>query len=182
MTDITVKIGPKQGPSGITDDLAEQLHNKSKSSLIGVVELIVEERSERRDGKETVKLSITNFEPAVEQIGEDHLREFQRALHMNRKLHSPDDQPTLPDVASGIEPTVAEVIDANPGIVHHDYLPTTTGECEVCGHPEDYNLHRAWSVDDPFAVPDTDDPDNDDEDQADDDEAYDDGSEDPFTP
>lgn len=153
MTDIAVKIAPKQGADGITDELAEQLHNKTRGSLIAVVEFLVEERAERRDGKESVKLVITHLEPAVEQIGEDHLRDFQRTLFMNRKLHSEDEQLQI-DTRDDLEPTVEQVVAANPGLIHHDYMETTTGDCEVCGRPASYALHKD-PIDDPFTVKDT---------------------------
>ena len=119
MTDITVKIGGKQGPTGITDDVAERLHNGNLSSFIAIVEIHAEETRERiRDGKETVILSIGNFEPVIDDAKtEAHVREIQRALYGSRRLRT--DGPMLPEDSnsSDVEPTVEEVVANNPGVI-----------------------------------------------------------------
>ena len=163
MTD--VRIAGRQGPNGVTDDLAEKLYRKTVTSFMAVVEFHLEDVGERvRDGKERVSLSIGNLEVAVDDkhIAEDHLREIQRAIHMNRKLHAPDAQLTI-DTRDDLEPTVEQVIANNPGLVRHDYVEPDTlvadGEtplCELCGHPEAYVLHQDASIN-PFELPDEDD-------------------------
>ena len=82
---------------------------------------------------------------------------------MNRKLHSEDEQLQI-DTRDDLEPTVEQVVANNPGLIHHDYLETTTGDCEVCDRPLSYALHRD-PIDDPFTVKDT--PDANDEEQPD---------------
>ena len=110
MTDTTAQIAAKGCQStGITEDLAIKLHDQLGKKVMAVVELVAEARSEKKDGKQKVVLSILSVEPATENIAEDHLRNFQRAMFMNRRLHSEEEQPTL-DTGDDVEPTVADVI------------------------------------------------------------------------
>lgn len=143
MTEIAVKIGAKQGANGITDDLAERLHSKALTSFIAVVEFHVEETSERiRDGKETIKLSIGNLEVADEPTTEDAVRQIQRSLYQRRKLNADDAQLSI-ETREDLEPTVEQVVAANPGLLPHEYAAgTLDGECDVCGHEPGDALHQ----------------------------------------
>jgi hypothetical protein len=94
MTDTTAAIAAKGCQStGITEDLAVKLHDQLGKKIMAVVELEAAARTENTDGKQKVALRILSVEPAVDEIGESHLRDFQRALFMNRRMD--EDQPTL---------------------------------------------------------------------------------------
>ena len=57
----TAKIAAKGCSStGITEELAETLHNNLGKKVLAVVELVSEARSEKRSGDESVSL---NYEP-----------------------------------------------------------------------------------------------------------------------
>ena len=45
------------------------------------------------------------------------------------------------DTASDREPTVQQVVEAHPGVIPHDYFPTTTGECDACGRAQFDSIH-----------------------------------------
>lgn len=108
MNDTTAKILAKGCQStGITEELAGRLHDQLGKKVMAVVELESTSRTEHTDGKETVQLRILSVEPAVEQIADDHLRTFQRALFVNRARD--EGQPTL----DGDEPSpsVADVVN-----------------------------------------------------------------------
>lgn len=119
MTDTTAKIASKGCSStGITEDLAEKLHNQLGKKLVAIVELVSEARSEKRDGRESVTLSILTVEPAPNSVTEDHLRELARAFHYERKLG--EDGPQLMDPDDGPAPRVADVIQHGKGVLTHD--------------------------------------------------------------
>lgn len=116
MTDTTAQIAAKGCAStGITEQLAEQLHNQLGRKVVAVVELVSEARSERRDGKEKVSLSILTIEPAPTPETEDHLRELARAFHYERKLT--EDGPQLLGPDDGPEPKVSDVLTRGKGVL-----------------------------------------------------------------
>lgn len=162
MTDQTTAAIKAKGctNTGITDDLADRLYHQLGSHLIAVVELEAHARTEEVDGNQRVQLRIKSIEPVVDDPQtENVLREIARALHGSRRLKS--DGPMLPiDGASDREPTVEEVVAANPGALPHDYLATTTGECDACGRPFGDAIHHLEPAGDPksnplFVVPDS---------------------------
>lgn len=109
MTDTTAKIAGKGCSStGITEDIAVRYHDQLGKKMIAIVELVSDTRTEKKDGKQTVGLSILSIEPATDQIAEDHLRDVQRALFMNRRMD--EGQPTLE--GDEPEPTVKQVVEA----------------------------------------------------------------------
>jgi hypothetical protein len=114
--DTTAKIRAKGlNATGVTEDIATRLADAEHGSLIAVVELKVEEVHKKVDGERRVDLIITTLEPATDKIGEDHLREFQRALYYNRAVD--EQQPTLDD---GPEPTVSEVLGRGASLLERD--------------------------------------------------------------
>lgn len=149
MTDTTAKIAAKGcNNTGITEALAEQLHAQLGKKLVAVVELVSENRTESRDGKEKVGLSILTIEPAPNADTEDHLRELARAFHFERKLA--EDGPQLPVPGDGPEPKVADVLAAGRAHLPHDYLPVgdDVDQCDLCGETKDNALHTADQADD----------------------------------
>lgn len=142
MSDTTASIKAKGCEStGITEDVAEKLYKGLGSHLIAIVELEAHARTEDADGNQRVLLRIKTIEPCLDDAAtEDVLRQIQRALHGARRDRT--EGPMLPiDGASDREPTVQEVVEANPGVIPHDYFPTTTGECDACGRPQLDSIH-----------------------------------------
>lgn len=176
----TAKIAAKGCDStGITEDIAQQLHNNLGRKIVAVVELVAEARSEKRNGDETVTLSILTIEPAPNTDTEEHLRELARAFYYERSLDS--QQPTLGD---DINPNVSDVI--NNGLRHrpHPYLASTLSTddtehgpvCDVCGLLERASVHSTQdflpAVDEDDEEPQLDDDETEDESgQADEDDA-----------
>jgi hypothetical protein len=161
MTDTTTQIKAKGcQATGLTDDLASKLYNNLGQRIMAIVELEAHDRASDADGNQKVGLRITMLEPAVDEhgIGDAHLRELTRAMFMNRKLNSPDEQLTI-DSSEDLSPKVADVIAASPGIVHHDFvrggrLDDDTVICEVCGESGDYYLHKPPVAANPFEITD----------------------------
>jgi hypothetical protein len=167
----TAKITAKgTSGTGITEDLAKRCHDQLGRKILAVVELVAETRSEKRNGDESVSLSILTVEPAPNTMTEDHLRELARSFYYERQLA--ESGPTLdgPD-----EPSVDDVLAAGAKHQPHPYLASTlsvddNAVCDVCGQHEGASVHadRAAFVD-PFAVT------EDDVDYGDDKEADDEG-------
>ena len=131
----TAKIAAKGcSDTGITEDLAQSLHNNLGKKVLAVVELVAEARSEKRNGDEAVALSILTIEPAPDHMTEDHLRELARAFHYERQLA--DGQLTI-DSQDDIEPKVSQVLAAGQRHRPHPFLPVDAsvgdGICDVCG-------------------------------------------------
>jgi hypothetical protein len=132
VTDTTAAIAAKGCQStGITEDLAVRLHDQLGKKIMAVVELEAAARTENTDGKQKVALRILSVEPAVDQIGEDHLRDFQRALFMNRRTD--EMQPTLD--GDEPEPTVKDVLAQSQGLLERGDDGEVTGLWN--GDPED---------------------------------------------
>lgn len=158
----TAKIASKGcNGTGITEDLAQTLHNQLGRKVLAVVELVAETRSEKRNGDESVSLSILTVEPAPNGITEDHLRELARSFHYERQLA--DGQLQI-ETGDDIEPKVADVLAAGDRFRPHPFLPADAandnGICEVCGVVKDATtLHSdRTALDDPFATTDEDEP------------------------
>lgn len=154
----TAKIAAKGCTStGITEDLAETLHNNLGKKILAVVELVSEARSEKRSGDEAVVLSILTIEPAPNTMTEDHLRELARSFHYERQLA--DGQLTI-ETGDDIEPKVADVLAA--GAIHrpHPYLASTLSTddtehgpvCDVCGQIDAAAVHQQEPAEDPVDV------------------------------
>lgn len=175
MTECTAKIAAKGcSATGITEDLAKTLHDQLGRKVVAVVELVSETRSEKRDGKETVVLSILTIEPAPNSATEDHLRELARSFHYERQLA--DGQLELTD---SLEPKVSDVLAAGAQHTNHPYLSSQLSVddeavCDVCGQHEAAAVHADRAqLPDPFSVPTTPDDEDDEEDEPDDGEPAD---------
>jgi hypothetical protein len=155
MPDTTAQVAAKGcNSTGITEELAVQLHGQLGKKIIAVVEMVSETRSENRDGKEKVGLSILTIEPAPTADTEDHLRELARAFYYERKLNSPDGQLTI-ETRDDLEPTVAQVVAEQKKAIPHEFLPALDApkECEVCGKGTRAKVHNV--PDDVAAAPET---------------------------
>lgn len=132
MNDITAQIAGKGcNATGITEDLAKKLHDQLGRKVVAVVELVSEDRSEKRNGKEKVTLSILTIEPAPNAATEDHLRELARAFHYERKLS--EDGPQLMEPGDGPAPSVSDVLQHGKGVLTVD----DDGEARLFGDNDD---------------------------------------------
>lgn len=141
----TAKIAAKgTSGTGITEDLAEKLHNQLGKKVLAVVELVAEARSEKRNGDESVSLSILTIEPAPNTDTEDHLRNLARAFHYERGIA--DGQLSI-DTQSDLEPDVADVLAAGRAREPHEYIPAggpdDPEECDLCGAVRNVSLHHS---------------------------------------
>jgi hypothetical protein len=152
----TAQIAAKGCSStGITEDLAKRLHDSLGKTIVAVVELTSENRSENRDGDEKVKLVINTIEPAPEGMAADHVRELARSFHYERKLADGETDGQLPLPGDSPEPKVEEVLAAGEKLKHHayDHDPFETEPiCVVCGQTEDATIHQ--DIPEPDAEPD----------------------------
>lgn len=175
----TAKIAAKGcNGTGITEDLAQTLHNTLGRTIVAVVELVAETRSEKRNGDETVVLSINTIEPAPTGATVEHLRELARSFYYERQLA--DGQLRI-ETGDGPEPTVSDVLAAGAQHRPHDFLSGSLAldeaqVCDICGQHADAAIHQpAARIANPFTVPDdedledTDDAEDEDEDDLDDD-------------
>lgn len=140
----TAKIAAKgcQG-TGITEDLASTLHDQLGKTIVAVVELTAEARSEKRNGDESVVLNIGTIEVAPNGMTADHLRDLARSFHYERRLA--EDGPTLTG-DDGPEPKVADILAAGERYKPHPYIASglsldDEAECDVCGHLETNPVH-----------------------------------------
>lgn len=150
----TAKITSKgTSGTGITEDLAKRCHDRLGHKVLAVVELVAETRSEKRNGDESVTLSILTVEPAPNSDTEDHLRDLARSFYYERALE--EHGPTLD---GGDEPSVDQVLAAGAKHQPHPYIASTLAVeddavCDVCGQIEAAAVHAdRTGLDDPFTV------------------------------
>lgn len=154
----TAKIASKgTNGTGITEDLAKRCHDQLGRKVLAVVELVAETRSEKRNGDESVSLSILTIEPAPDSLTEDHLRELARSFHYERKLAEGGDE-MIPGTGDNIEPDLKTVLAGGRQFEPHPFVPVDAADdnpiCDVCGVVEDRPQHADRSdIPDPFAVP-----------------------------
>jgi len=146
MPDTTAKIRAKGlDATGVTEDLANQMHARRGKHYMAIVEVKVEETHEKSDGTKKVDLILTQVEPATTADLEEHLRELTRTLYYNRGT---GDQPTLP--AGTDEPTVEGVLAAGAKHRPHPFLPVDASQdnpiCDVCGHLETAPVHSTQAT------------------------------------
>lgn len=113
MTDTLAKIRGKGCQStGITEELARQLHSSLGRKVMCVVELAATSRTEDSDGKETVALTILSVEPAMDDEMSEHLRELQRHMWKGRS----GNQVTIEEQMSN-QPSVRDQLDRGRALV-----------------------------------------------------------------
>lgn len=139
----TAKIAAKGCTNtGLTEAHAKTLHDQLGKTIIAIVEITSEARTETKAGDEQVKLSIGMIEVAPD-IAEDHVRELARSFHYERRLA--EDGPTLTE-DDGPEPKVTDVLAAGARHRPHPYLASTLSTddnavCDVCGQHEAAAVH-----------------------------------------
>lgn len=173
----TAKIAAKgTKATGLTEDHAKRLHDNLGRTILAIVEITSESRTEKRNGDEQVGLSIGMLEVVPEGTAADHVRELARLFHYERSLT--EDGDTLDYEGDGPAPKVADVLAAGQRFQPHPYLASTLSTddqavCDVCGQHEGAAVHAdRTALADPFAT--AHDEDEDDEGPANpDDPAYD---------
>ena len=142
--------------TGITEDIAKRLHDSLGKTIVAIVEISSEARTEKRNGDEQVKLAIGMIEVAPDGLAADHVRELARSFHYERQLA--ETGPMLPAEGDGPEPTVTDVIKHGQQFKPHPYLASTlstddTPVCDVCGQHENAAVHKdRAALADPFAA------------------------------
>jgi hypothetical protein len=130
--------------TGITEDIARELHARPGRRIMAIVELKVEERHEKAEGQNRVDLVIEQVEPATEQILDDHLRELTRTKHQNRVLQSEDAQLQI-ETGADVEPSVEDIIAARQAAdaadQPHEFVDDGTGDCDICDGPKGNPIH-----------------------------------------
>lgn len=144
----TAQIAAKGCQStGITEEMAETLHNNLGKTLVAVVELRADNRTENLKGDEKVSLSILTVEPAPNADTEAHLRELARAFHYERKLADGKHDQTLPMPGDSPEPQVSDVLAAGKALEPHEFVEAPDDSnlghkvCDVCGEGENDISH-----------------------------------------
>ena len=181
----TAKIASKgTSNTGITEDLAKRCHDQLGRKVLAVVELVAEARAEKRNGDESVSLSILTIEPAPNSTTEEHLRNLARSFHYERQLAA-GEAPTLDYENGSTEPNVADVLAAGARHEPHPYISSSLAiddselgpVCDICGQHEGAAVHAdRTALNDPFAVATGDDKDEPDDAEPDDLDFGDDGT------
>lgn len=131
--------------TGITEEHAKRLHDSLGKTIVAVVEISSENRTENRDGDEKVKLVINTIEVAPEGMAAEHVRELARSFHYERKLAEGNNDQTLPLPGDGPEPKVTEVLAAGRKLEHHDFEQDPAEPeaiCLICGGGEAARVHQ----------------------------------------
>jgi hypothetical protein len=142
MPDTTAKIRAKGCENtGVTEDLAAELHTAVGRHIMAIVELhVVQKHGPDTEGKRGVELVLTQVEPATDDTVDDHLRELTRTLHQNRKLKADDEQLQI-QTGDDIAPRPADVIAAGQKHITHEFTLGPDGLCDVCGLDQADRLH-----------------------------------------
>lgn len=169
----TAKIASKgTSNTGITEELAKRCHDQLGKKVLAVVELVSEDRGEKRNGDERVTFSILTIEPAPNGMTENHLRELARSFYYERQL-ADGQAPTL-EFGDNPEPDLTAVLAAGAKHQPHPYIASMLSTddnalCDVCGLIEGVPVHAdRTGLDDPFTLHAVDDEPEDDEDEDDD--------------
>ena len=145
----TAKIAAKGCTNtGLTEEIASRLHDQLGKTIVAVVELTAEARSENKAGDEQVKLTIGTIEVAPNSLTEDHLRDLARAFHYERKLA--EDGPQLMEPGDGPEPKVADVLQLGRSVI----TPDDDGETRLLTDDDVDQLALDDDTDDPDATDD----------------------------
>lgn len=129
--------------TGLTDEVARKLYSRRGRGTMAIVELVVDETGDKRDGTHKVKLAVASLELALDNGDmDDHLRELSKTLHYNRSLEGHTGTTT-----DGIEPKVSDVLAAGQRHRPHPFLPVDAaddnGICDVCGGIASAGVHSA---------------------------------------
>lgn len=155
--------------TGLTEDIARKLYSRRGRKAMAVVELVVDETSDKRDGTHKVALAIAGLELVLDHPDiENHLRDLQQTIYANRQRA--DGQMAI-DESLGGERTVADVLASGKSHRPHPFIvvdaSVETPICDVCGGIEPSAVHSTQEV-----LPDDAMDDEDDQEAEDDTEPY----------
>jgi hypothetical protein len=142
-TTATIESKGCQG-TGITPELAKSLHDNLGKTIVAVVEITADKRSENRKGDEKVGLIINTIEVAPNHDTAEHIRELSHAFNYERKLI--ENGPTLPGTDDEPAPKVADILAAGEALKPHEFVATEEDGktiCDRCGSEEDDARHQA---------------------------------------
>ena len=119
--------------TGITEDLAAQLFNGGRSTILVIAELsVVKDHTNHVTGAKGVQLMIDTIEPVVcatnsevEERADNDIRRVMRALYMNRATANGDAELPLGDQSD--EPVLADVLAAAEAVVETDETGEVVG-------------------------------------------------------
>ena len=117
-TTATIK-GTSKELQALTETLLNDLHSKVGHRFIGLVEIVVDDKSgPSLDGKRKVALAIERLEIAHDEGLDEYLRNLMRVLHQNRVLVAADGsrQQTLLEEQEA-EPRLDDVIAQGRGFL-----------------------------------------------------------------
>lgn len=146
--------------TGLTEDVARKLYSRRGRKAMAVVELVVDETSDKRDGTHKVALAIAGLELVLDNADiENHLRDLQQTIYANRQRA--DGQMAIDEQLGG-ERTVADVLASGKSHRPHPFIVVDASVenpiCDVCGGIEASAVHSTQDI--------LDEPDDEDDDEA----------------
>lgn len=134
--------------TGLTEDVARKLYSRRGRKAMAVVELVVDETSDKRDGTHKVALAIAGLELVLDHTDiENHLRDLQQTIYANRQRA--DGQMAIDEQLGG-ERTVADVLASGKSHRPHPFIVVDASVenpiCDVCGGIEASAVHSTQDV------------------------------------
>lgn len=134
--------------TGLTEDVARKLYSRRGRKAMAVVELVVDETSDKRDGTHKVALAIAGLELVLDHADiENHLRDLQQTIYANRQRA--DGQMAIDEQLGG-ERTVADVLASGKPHRPHpfiaDDMSKETPICDICGGIEASAVHSTQEI------------------------------------
>jgi hypothetical protein len=134
--------------TGLTEDVARKLYSRRGRKAMAVVELVVDETSDKRDGTHKVALAIAGLELVLDHTDiENHLRDLQQTIYANRQRA--DGQMAIDEQLGG-ERTVADVLSSGRSHRPHPFIVVDASVenpiCDVCGGIEASAVHSTQEL------------------------------------
>jgi hypothetical protein len=134
--------------TGLTEDVARKLYSRRGRKAMAVVELVVDETSDKRDGTHKVALAIAGLELVLDHTDiENHLRDLQQTIYANRQRA--DGQMAIDEQLGG-ERTVEDVLSSGRSHRPHPFIVVDASVenpiCDVCGGIEASAVHSTQQL------------------------------------
>jgi hypothetical protein len=134
--------------TGLTEDVARKLYSRRGRKAMAVVELVVDETSDKRDGTHKVALAIAGLELVLDHTDiENHLRDLQQTIYANRQRA--DGQMAIDEQLGG-ERTVEDVLSSGRSHRPHPFIVVDASVenpiCDVCGGIEASAVHSTQEL------------------------------------
>jgi hypothetical protein len=134
--------------TGLTEDVARKLYSRRGRKAMAVVELVVDETSDKRDGTHKVALAIAGLELVLDHTDiENHLRDLQQTIYANRQRA--DGQMAIDEQLGG-ERTVEDVLSSGRSHRPHPFIVVDASVenpiCDVCGGIDASAVHSTQDV------------------------------------